>query len=77
MNTKMKAFLLQFVSFAVLFFLMRLLIVEFTALAGFWIPLTSAVAATILAPQFKTIATPDGDRILMKWIFMKGVKTFK
>ncbi|MCP1994274.1 hypothetical protein [Flavobacterium sp. HSC-61S13] len=77
MSTKVKTFLLQFISFAVLFFLVRVLIVEFTALSGFWIPLTSAVVATILAPQFRNVTTADGDRILMKWIFMKGVKTFK
>jgi len=77
MNVKTKTFILQFISFATLFFLSRWAIVEFTGLSGFWVPLTSAVVSTLLAPQFKAVNSPKGNHILVKWIFMKGIKTLK
>ncbi|AJA69460.1 hypothetical protein HX045_08525 [Myroides odoratimimus] len=74
MSVSTKTIILQFLSFAVLFILCRLAFSTFTALSGFWLPLTSAVTATILAPQFKVFKTDKGDKICMRWIFLKGVK---
>lgn len=74
MSVNTKTIILQFVSFAILFIIARVIIVQFTDLQGFWGPLVSAVIATILAPQFKVFKTDEGDKICLRWIFMKGVK---
>lgn len=74
MSVKTKTILLQFASFAILFIICRLAFTTFTALSGFMLPAASAVVATILAPQFKVFKTDKGDKICMRWIFLKGVK---
>lgn len=74
MSKKTKALLYQLISFAVLFIAARFLIAAYTNLQGYWIPVTAAVVATILAPQFQAIKTPDGEKLFMKWIFIKGIK---
>jgi phosphoglycerol transferase MdoB-like AlkP superfamily enzyme len=77
MSKKNKAFVFQLVSFAILFFGFRYLISEFSEITGFWIPLTAFVISTILAPKFQAIRTSEGEKLFMKWIFLKGVKEIK
>ena len=74
MSKKTKALLYQLISFAVLFIAARFLIAAYTYLQGVWIPVTAAVVATILAPQFQSVKTQEGEKLFMKWIFMKGIK---
>ncbi|MGS4344757.1 hypothetical protein ACKUSY_03950 [Myroides odoratus] len=74
MGAGTKTILFQFVSFAVLFLLARVGLAYFTDLSGIWLPLVSAIVATVLAPQFKVFKTDEGDKICVKWIFLKGVK---
>ncbi|MEC4113584.1 hypothetical protein VSO92_05610 [Myroides pelagicus] len=74
MGVGTKTMLLQFVSFAVLFLLARVGLAYFTSLDGIWLPIVSAVVATVLAPQFKVFKTDEGDKICMRWIFLKNVK---
>ncbi|MGX7668532.1 hypothetical protein [Flavobacterium pedocola] len=77
MSKKTKAFLYNFLGFAPLFILVRIVAGYTTNLTGFWLPLTAAVAASILAPKFQAINTNEGEKIFMKWLFMKGVKEVK
>ena len=77
MSKKTKAFVYQLLCFALLFIVSKLLIENYTNLAGYWIPITAFVLGTILAPQFQTVVTKDGEKLFMKWIFMKGVKELK
>lgn len=74
MGVGTKTLLLQFVSFAILFLLVRTGLMYFTTLTGIWLPLVSAIIATILAPQFKVFKTDEGEKICVRWIFFKGVK---
>ena len=74
MSLKTKAFIYQLLSFAVLFILIRFLVDAYSNLEGFWIPLTAFVAGTILSPQFQAVKTNEGEKLFMKWIFMKGIK---
>ncbi|MFK7050493.1 MULTISPECIES: hypothetical protein [Flavobacterium] len=74
MNKKTKAFLYNFLSFAVFFFSTRYLVTQYANLSGWWIPMTAFVVSTILAPKFQSVVTRDGEKIFMKWIFIKGVK---
>ncbi|AMA48606.1 hypothetical protein HUE46_10810 [Flavobacterium columnare] len=77
MNKKTKTFIYNFLSFALFFFSARYLVNQYTHLNGWWIPMTAFVISTILAPKFQAITTRDGEKIFMKWIFIKGVKTIE
>lgn len=77
MSLKTKAFIYQFLSFALLFIIIRFLVVSYTNLEGFWIPITAFIAGTIMAPQFQAVKTNEGEKLFMKWIFMKGIRQIK
>ena len=74
MSKKTKAFIFNLLCFAVLFILFRFLIEQYTNLTGYWIPITAFVVGTILAPKFQAIQSPLGEKLVMKWIFLKGIK---
>lgn len=71
---QIRAFLYQLGCFAILFISVRYIIDEFTKLTGFWIPLTAFIIGTIIAPKFQAVKTKDGEKLFMKWIFMKGIR---
>ena len=71
---QVRAFLYQLASFAILFIGARFLIAAYTGLTGFWIPITAFIVATLVSPQFKALKTKDGEKLFMKWIFLKGIK---
>lgn len=77
MNLKVKAFILQLISFATLFIIVRYLLASYTNLEGMWISVTAFVLGTILAPQFQSVESKEGPKLFMKWIFMKDVKEIK
>lgn len=77
MSKNFKALLYNFLGYAPLFIVFYFLAKNFTGLTGWWVPVTAAVAATILAPRFQVVKFQDGERILMKWLFIKGVKEVK
>ena len=77
MNLKVKAFILQLISFATFFIVIQYLLAKYTGLEGIWISVTAFVMGTILAPQFQSVKTKDGDKLFMKWIFMKDIKEIK
>lgn len=74
MSKKTKVFIAQFLCFAILFMIARLSIEFFTDLTTIVGSIISAVFATVLAPQFKVFDTQEGQKIYMRWIFIKGVK---
>ncbi len=74
MSKKTKALLYNLVCFAVIFISFRFLIDLYTNLTGYWIPLTAFVIGTILAPKFQAISSLTGEKIYMRWIFLKGIK---
>ena len=74
---QLRAFLFQLLCFGIPFIGFRFLIGKYTNLSGIWIPLTAFVVGTLLSPQFQAVKTNDGEKLFMKWIFMKGVKVIK
>ncbi len=76
MSKQNKVFIVQFVCFAVLFLLGKLLL-SFTEITGFMNPLLCAVFATILSPQFKVIKTDEGEKVMMRFLFNKKIKEIK
>ncbi len=77
MTLKTKAFLFQLVCFAILFIIFRFVVAAYTNLQGFWIPVTAFMVVTLLSPQFQSVKTNDGEKLFMKWIFMKGIRQIK
>ena len=77
MSKKTKSFLFNFIGFAIIFFTVRYLVGTFTHLQGYWIPITAFVVGTILAPKFQTVQTNEGEKLFMKWLFIKGFKEIK
>ncbi len=77
MSLKVKAFILQLISFATLFIIVRYLLASYTNLEGMWISITAFVIGTIAAPQFQAVKSNEGEKLFMKWIFMKDVKEIK
>ena len=71
---QVRAFLYQLGCFAILFISLQFLIDKYTQLSGLWIPMTAFVVGTILAPKFQAVKTKDGEKLFMKWMFIKGVK---
>jgi len=74
---QLRAFLYQLLCFGILFIGLRFLIGKYTNMTGLWVPLTAFVVGTILSPQFQAVKTNDGEKLFMKWIFMKGIKILK
>ena len=77
MKKSTKAILYQLISFGIIFFAFRYIVANYTNLTGLWIPITAAVVATLLAPKFQAIRTPDGEKLFMKWIFIRGIREIK
>ncbi|WP_431244857.1 hypothetical protein ACQ9BO_11835 [Flavobacterium sp. P21] len=71
---QVRAFLYQLGTFAILFIAGRYVIAMYTGLTGIWIPMTSFIVATIIGPKFQAVRTKDGEKLFMKWIFIKGIK---
>ena len=71
---QLKAFILQLICFATLFILSRFLIEKYTGLTGYFIPITAFVVSTLVSPKFQAIKTNNGEKLFMKWLFVKGIK---
>ncbi len=74
---QLRAFFFQLLSFVILFVGFRYLIEKYSNLTGFWIPITAFVVGTLLSPQFQAVKTKDGEKLFMKWIFLKGFRQLK
>ncbi|NNT72912.1 hypothetical protein HKT18_11850 [Flavobacterium sp. IMCC34852] len=74
MTNKTKALLYNLICFATIFILVRFLLVLYSNLSGLWLPITAFIIGTILAPKFQAVKTQNGEKIFMKWIFIKGIK---
>ncbi len=71
---QVRGFLYQLGCFAILFIAGRFLIANHTQLTGIWIPMTAFIVATLIAPKFQAVKTKDGEKLFMKWIFIKGIR---
>ncbi len=74
MSKKVKSFLYNLICFAILFILFRFLIDKYTNLTGLFIPITAFVVCTLTAPKFQAVQTPDGEKIFMRWLLLKGIR---
>lgn len=77
MSKKTKSFLYNFIGFAFFYTVCYFLIITFTHMTGILVPITSAVASTILSPKFQVARFQGEEKIFMKWLFIKGIKEVK
>ncbi|MBC7524238.1 MAG: hypothetical protein H7239_07355 [Flavobacterium sp.] len=77
MSKKTKAFLFQLLSFAVYFIGFIFIFKQFLHFEDIYIKILAFVAGTILAPKFQAVITKDGEKLYMKWIFLKGIREIK
>ena len=71
---QVRAFLYQLGCFIILFTGFRFLIYNLTSLTGLWVSFSAFVIGTILSPKFQAIKTKEGEKLFMKWLFLKGVR---
>ncbi len=77
MSKKTKAFVFQLLSFLIFFVGFIFLFKHFLNYNDFIIKLIAFVFGTLLAPKFQVVNTKDGEKLFMKWLFVKGVKEIK
>ena len=73
-NLKIKAFVFQLICFTIFFLLSKYAILNLIDLRGFWVSLMAFFIGTFLAPKFMATKTRDGEKLYMKWIFLKGLR---
>jgi len=71
---QIKAFVYQLICFVILFVPFRFLILEYFDVPELLGAFIAFVGATILPPKFYATKTKEGEKLFMKWIFMKGIK---
>jgi hypothetical protein len=74
MSKTTKSLIYNILSFAAFFLPLQIAVSYFTSLKGIWILVVAFVIGTILAPKFQAVRTREGEKLFMKWIFIKGFK---
>lgn len=77
MSKQTKSLIYNMIGFLILFITFRFLIQAYTSFTSWQIPVAAFVVSTILAPKFQVVKTNEGEKLFMKWIFIKGVKEIK
>ena len=74
MSLKFKSLLYNFIGFMFFFLLIRMIMSYFFEINNLINLLLVGLITIILAPKFAVVKEQDGEKIKMKWIFLKGVK---
>ena len=74
MSPKIRALLLNFMGFAILFLVARIVFGYLFNIDRLYLALGAAIIASILAPKFAVVNVDGSSKILMKWIFIKGFR---
>ena len=74
MSKKLKAFVFQLISFIIFFVGCTYIFKQFFELQDLYIKLMAFVVGTVFAPKFLATQTKDGEKLYIKWLFIKGMK---
>ena len=74
MSKKLKAFVLQLLSFIIFFLGFTYIFKHFLTLPDLYIKLMAFVVGTVFAPKFLATKTKNGEKLYIKWLFIKGMK---
>lgn len=77
MSKQTKALVFNMLGFFVLFMIFRYVVATYSGFTSWKIPVAAFLVATILAPKFQVVKTAEGEKLFMKWLFIKGVKEIK
>lgn len=77
MSKKTKAFIYQLISFIIFFVGFTYIFKQFLSLQDLYIKLMAFVVGTIFAPKFLATQTKDGEKLFIKWLFIKGMMEIK
>lgn len=77
MSKKTKAFIFNLLGFSFFYIISYFVVMTFGVLEGLWIAATSFVISTLLAPKFQAVKTNEGEKLFMKWMFIKGLREIK
>jgi hypothetical protein len=67
----------SFIEFAIIYFPFKCIFETYSSFSKFQCLATAFIATLILAPKFQVVKTNDGEKLFMKWLFLKGVKEIK
>jgi hypothetical protein len=71
---QIRAFLFQLGCFAILFTGFQYLFGMYLDLKGLTLSFSAFAVGTLLSPKFQAMKTKEGEKLFMKWIFLKGIK---
>ncbi|WP_338409143.1 hypothetical protein [uncultured Flavobacterium sp.] len=74
MSKKTKAFLYNLLGFTLFYVVTYFTVMSFGVLQGLWIAFASFITSTLLAPKFQVVKSNEGDKLFMKWVFVKGLR---
>ena len=74
MSLKNKTLLYNFLSFAIIFIVLRFFVMSYFVETHLLKSLMSAILTMVLAPKFAVLKNKEGEQIMMKWVFLKGFK---
>lgn len=77
MSKKTKAFLYNLAGFMVFFVPTWVICTNVFGMEGFLPKMIALVISIFLSPKFQFMKTAEGDKIFMKWLFVKGIKEVK
>lgn len=74
MKLKHKVLVYNFLAFALLFIVFRVVLHMTLTISSIYLSVIAAISASFLAPKFTVVKTEGVKKIVMKWIFIKGFK---
>lgn len=76
MSTKTKVFILNLICFMAIFLILRFSLLYFiTGIHQLIIVLAAAIIASVICPKFFAVNQDGKERVKLKWIFLKGIRT--
>ncbi|APA65377.1 hypothetical protein [Maribacter sp. 1_2014MBL_MicDiv] len=74
MKLKHKVLVFNFLAFAILFIVFRVVLYMTLTISSIYLSVIAAILASFLAPKFAVAKIKGVEKIVMKWIFIKGFK---
>lgn len=74
MKLKHKVLVFNFLAFAILFIVFRVVLFMTLTISSIYLSVIAAILASFLAPKFAVANIEGVEKIVMKWIFTKGFK---
>lgn len=77
MSKQTKSILFNFLGFVIIYFPFKYLFESFSGFSTIQCLIAAFLCTLILSPKFQSIKTHEGEKLFMKWLFIKGVKEIK